>query len=400
MRDHERIRQTQRGLQEESLDFIICALPLNVLMVSGYWPVVGQSLAIASRTRGLRLLVPKDERELAERSWADEVVTFSPGSLKKITTPAEAIREPLTKLLTKEPVQEPAAGYEKDKTSEPATYSATHRYGESIKDLLNTILPSARTRPADNLLARLRASKTQLELERIRIACSFAEHAFCQGAAGLHPGLTETEAAALFRAPLSASLAEFLEVERAGGFAYCMSGANSAQASGAYARSRRRRIEKGDLVLVHCNSYADGYWTDITRTYCIGPSSERQRQIYDVVFAARAAAFQAAVPGVRAANIDDACRRQIDVHGFGAQFPHPTGHGIGFSAINPNAIPRLHPKSNDTIEPGMVFNVEPAIYIEGYGGVRHCDMVAMTENGVELLTNFQCQPGDLEIKNI
>jgi len=86
--------------------------------------------------------------------------------------------------------------------------------------------------------------------------------------------------------------------------------------------------------------------------------------------------------------------------GFGANFKHATGHGVGFGAINPGALPRLHPKSNDVLKPGMVFNVEPAIYIQGYGGIRHCDMVAVTDDGFELLTPFQSQPLSLMLGTV
>lgn len=76
-------------------------------------------------------------------------------------------------------------------------------------------------------------------------------------------------------------------------------------------------------------------------------------------------------------------------HGFEEEFRHATGHGVGFAAINHNAPPRIHPKSRDILQPGMVFNIEPGIYIEGVGGMRHCDMVVVTEKGAEVLTPFQ-----------
>lgn len=81
-------------------------------------------------------------------------------------------------------------------------------------------------------------------------------------------------------------------------------------------------------------------------------------------------------------------------HGFGAAFKHSTGHGVGFEAINADARPRVHPLSPDTLAEGMIFNVEPAAYFEGYGGVRHCDVVAVTERGCDLLTPFQCNRED------
>jgi Xaa-Pro aminopeptidase len=74
------------------------------------------------------------------------------------------------------------------------------------------------------------------------------------------------------------------------------------------------------------------------------------------------------------AVVDRAARAVLTAHAFGPCFPHGTGHGVGFAAIDHNARPRLHPHADDTLECGIIFNVEPAIYIEGYGGVRHCPM--------------------------
>ena len=73
------------------------------------------------------------------------------------------------------------------------------------------------------------------------------------------------------------------------------------------------------------------------------------------------------------------------------------GHGVGFAAINHNAPPRLHPASNDVLETGMVFNIEPAVYVEGYAGMRHCDMVVVTEAGAEVLTEFQSSVEQLTV---
>lgn len=200
--------------------------------------------------------------------------------------------------------------------------------------------------------------------------------------------MSEFEAAALVRTGLSL-FAAAAGVERGDGFAWCMSGPNSAKAAAAYARSRNRQLIPGDLVLLHANSSADGYWTDITRTYVLGPISGRQEELFAAVFAARSAALEVVRPGARASEVDRAARNVMASRGFGKEFKHSTGHGVGFSAISPNALPRIHPASQDILEEGMVFNVEPAIYIDGYGGVRHCDMVAVGHNGADLLTDFQ-----------
>ena len=78
----------------------------------------------------------------------------------------------------------------------------------------------------------------------------------------------------------------------------------------------------------------------------------------------------------------------MNKHGFSTEFKHATGHGVGFAATNPNALPRIHPQSPDILAAGMTFNIEPAIYIDGIGGMRHCDVVACTESGAEVLTDF------------
>jgi Xaa-Pro aminopeptidase len=102
---------------------------------------------------------------------------------------------------------------------------------------------------------------------------------------------------------------------------------------------------------------------------------------------------------VKGAEVDAAARNVLRERGFGPQFKHGTGHGVGYSAISANAKPRIHPRSEDTLEPGMTFNIEPAIYFEGYGGIRHCDLVTITESGFELLTPFQCRVSELALSS-
>ncbi len=394
-RDDERIRRIQDCLEANNWDALVCSLPMNVLLLTGYWPVVGTSVAIALRGDRICLVVPEDEEEMARQGWADEVIAFDPEALDKITTAAEALRDPFQAVTKELSSWQCRIGLEQGEATEPASYAAIHFYGRSIHQLLEQTLPSCALGSADEVLAKLHRVKTAGEIASIKNACKLAERAFRQGASQLHAGMTELEAAHLYRGTLSTALTDFPDVERADGFVFCMSGPNSALAGSAYARSRTRRIEAGDLVLIHCNSYADGHWTDITRTFSIGEPDIRGRAIREAVFAAREAALGALAPGVPAADIDAAARTELRARGFGPQFTHSTGHGVGFSAIDGNAPPRLHPKSPDTIQAGMVFNIEPAVYIKNFGGIRHCDMVAVTDTGAELLTDFQCHPEEL-----
>lgn len=380
----ERIRQ---ALEKNHLDLLVCALPAHVLMMTGYWPVIGTGVALAFEDGRLVLLAPEDEAELTESGWADEVHTFKPASLRNLETVSEAIEKPLKTLMS------PAhsrVGYEAGSGSEPASYAAMHLYGGGMAKLLAQCSPHCTLVKADDMLAELSAGKTGVEIERIRTACQIARVAFEALGESIHAGNSEIAIAHLLRGQLSGQAWKFPHVLRCDGFAWCMSGPNSALASGAYARSRTREIEDGDLVLVHCNSYADGYWTDITRTWCSGRPDERKKDIFRAVFAARDSALGAIRPGALASAIDEQARRTMREHGFGAEFKHSAGHGVGFEAINAQALPRLHPASPDVLEPGMIFNLEPAAYFEGYGGVRHCDVVVVTEEGCEVLTPFLC----------
>jgi Xaa-Pro aminopeptidase/Xaa-Pro dipeptidase len=394
MRDHDRVDRIRRGLQRVQLDAILCTLPDYVLLLSGYWPVIGASIAIATSEGRICLIVPEDEEELARSGWADEIRTFRPGRLDKLQSTSEAAFRALQSCANDLGITHARIGYEHGAASEPASYVAMYLYGASIVQLLIEALPSAALVGADTLLAIWAMLKTPNEVNRIRAACAIAEKAFAWGAPRLRAGLSETEAAALFRSRLSAGTGRN-GVIRADGFAFCMSGLNSAKAAGAFALSRARKIQRGDLALVHCNSYADGYWTDITRTYSLGRPDEQREKIYRAILEARVAALAAIRPGARASAVDHAARSILGAHGFDKEFSHSTGHGIGFAAIAHNARPRIHPKSEEQLQQGMVFNVEPAVYIEGWGGIRHCDMVTVTESGAEVLTPFQSRIEDL-----
>ncbi len=153
--------------------------------------------------------------------------------------------------------------------------------------------------------------------------------------------------------------------------------------------SSRKTIGTQDLILTHCNSHADGYWTDITRTFFRGEPPERILRMYEALLAASRMGINAVKPGVKASHVDSVVRESLTAAGFGDRFKHGTGHGVGFSAIDHRAIPRLRPNSPDVLQTGMVMNIEPGIYFEDFGGMRHCDMILVTPEGCELLTPFQ-----------
>jgi Xaa-Pro aminopeptidase len=143
-----------------------------------------------------------------------------------------------------------------------------------------------------------------------------------------------------------------------------------------------RVIESGDLVVCDFGGRLGGYYSDSTRTFCVGEPSDEQREVHEVVWAANEAGRSAVAPGVSCEAIDSATRKVIDQAGSGEYFVHRTGHGIGLEV---HEHPYMVSGNGRPLETGMTFSVEPGIYLPGRFGVRIEDIVVCTSDGVESL---------------
>jgi Xaa-Pro aminopeptidase len=398
----ERRARVQEALAAQGLSALLCAHGANVLMLSGYASVIGAAAAIATADGKLVLVVPEDELELARDSWADDILPFQSATLNAMHTGRAALRSALARALDACLPESRRGGMrigmEFGRAHLPASYASQLVYGGMLAQLIVEIAPSCMPVTADALLAQLRMRPTAAEGERIRTSCAIAAAAFHDGAARLAAGLSEREAAMHFSEAFVRAVDRHAEIRRADAFFYCMSGPNAARAHAAFQQSGSRRLQRGETILIHCNSQADGYWTDLTRTYVLGAPDARLARMQEAIAAARGAALAAIRPGVAAGAIDRAARKLLEDAGFGAEFKHPTGHGVGFIAIDHEEPPQLHPHSDEPLLPGMVFNVEPGIYIGGLGGMRDCNMVAVTEDGHALLSPFQLEPKEWSIE--
>ncbi len=158
-----------------------------------------------------------------------------------------------------------------------------------------------------------------------------------------------------------------------------------------HARPGLRGLVRGDLVLLDFGGVYDGYCVDLTRTVCIGEINGRGRALHEAVTQAHGAAVAAVKPGKRASDVDAAARETLKRHGLAEAFGHSTGHGIG---IEVHERPRVTQRRDDAeggydamLQSGMIFTIEPGVYVPGYGGVRIEDDVLVTESGCEMLTN-------------
>jgi Xaa-Pro dipeptidase len=147
--------------------------------------------------------------------------------------------------------------------------------------------------------------------------------------------------------------------------------------------SGMRELRKGDLVLMDCGCSIDGYNTDQTRVGVVGEPSEDMSEVYSIVLKAEETAIERIQAGLTCGAADGIARRIIDDEGYGENFTHRLGHGIGLEVHEP---PYLVRGSSEELKPGMCHSVEPGVYLEGRFGIRIEDLVCVRESGVEVLT--------------
>lgn len=384
--DTERHSRTIATLSVSPYDALICASATEVLLLTGYWPVMAARVVIFSSSGQVQVIVPEDEVELAGKTSSAEIVPYKPADLHTLENPIDLLKEPLSNALKRLPGKA-RIGIQSALGVQPASYAVSTIFRSSLAELLVELRPEASFASCDDLLESMKAVKTAKELEILHKACRAAADGFAGGSRCPEPGWRENDVAADAQTAFDKTH-NADTVERSYGYYFCMSGPNSATAGAAYARTRRRVIEEGDLVMIHANTCADGYWTDLTRTYTVGAESQFQQEMRVAIDDAREAGLRSIKPGVKAADVDHAVRAVMDTAGFGKAFKHAAGHGVGFAAANPNGRPRIHPLSPDVLETGMTFNLEPAAYFDGEGGMRHCDVIAVTPTGATVLTDF------------
>ncbi len=146
----------------------------------------------------------------------------------------------------------------------------------------------------------------------------------------------------------------------------------------------QKKIEDGDFITFDFGAAYQGYVSDETRTFIVGHASKKHEEIYNVVLEAQMAALEAVKPGASGIEVDAVARKIIEDAGYGPNFGHGLGHGVGLVV---HEGPRLSKKSTDILVPGNIVTVEPGIYVPGFGGCRIEDLVLVTETGCRILSH-------------
>jgi Xaa-Pro dipeptidase len=307
-------------------------------------------LALAVRPDGATLIVPAIERENAERAKADAAIV----SWRDGEDPYRLVHAALEGTVR--------LGVEKEHMT------------LAVADVLRERLQTREMHDVAPEIRRLRRTKSPVEVEKIAHAAAITDAATDEILGRLHGGQTEVEVALAIGASIGAA---------GGTLAFetiVLSGSSSALPHG---HPSGQHLRQGDLVLFDFGAAYDGYCADTTRVAVVGEPTARQREIHAVVLAAHDAAIDTVRAGATTGGVDSAARKVIEAAGLGDRFFHRTGHGLGLEA---HEDPSLDPGSKTVLEVGMVFTVEPGIYIPGWGGVRIEDDVVVEAGGCRLLT--------------
>jgi Xaa-Pro aminopeptidase len=224
-------------------------------------------------------------------------------------------------------------------------------------------------------LDSIRSCKDQAEIEILGSVASLASASLGAVLASLAPGVRESDIA----------LELEIEMRRRGadGRAFDFIVASGERGAMPHGKASDKVLSSGDLVTIDFGAVKDGYHSDETVTVAVGRPSARSRQIHDIVREAHARAIAAVKPGISCRDLDAVARDYIREQGYDSCFGHGLGHGVGLEI---HEKPVVSPRSEAVVEEGMVFTIEPGIYVPGFGGVRIEDTVAVTSDGCTILT--------------
>jgi len=354
--DRSRLQTLRTYMEEHQLDAVLVTLPKHVYYLTGFLS--------EPHERFLGLLIPRDGEATLVVPALDLEAAEKASSVKKIAThkdtdnPYEIVKGIL-------PAQVKRVGLEKD-------HLTVNRY-----EALSSVIGAEQYVDMELPLREMRLIKTPEEIVRIKHAVALVEKVLAEGLKKVKAGVTEAE--------MVAELEFLMKRLGANGPSFdtmVLAGENSAMPHG---HPGERVIREGDLLLFDLGVVADGYVSDITRTFAVGEINEKQKEIYNTVLAGNLAAIEATRPGITLASLDKVARDVITEKGYGEYFMHRLGHGMGMDI---HEYPSIHGANHDTVRAGMVFTIEPGIYLPGVGGVRIEDDVFVTENGCEVLTSF------------
>jgi Xaa-Pro aminopeptidase len=352
----ERLTALRRLLGGLDLDAAVISRAAHMRYFSGFR--LGRGEEETSGHSGTLFVTADEQLILADARYAEQARAEAP--TWELFTTSLSLAEELSELLGGRGVLH--CGMEAE--------SLTHADWSDIAQLA----PGSELHRIDEELAALRIIKNEREIELIGRACALGDRCFEYLLGVFRPGMSERE--------LAWELESFLRSNGSEGLAFEPIVLSGARASMPHGRPSDARMESGNVLLLDFGCQIDGYRSDMTRTVFVGEPDDELSTLYATVQAAQHAAIDLVQPGVTGIAVDAAARELIAAAGHGDAFGHGVGHGIG---LETHEAPMLR-RYAGPLQAGMVFSVEPGIYLPGRTGIRIEDIVTLEESGPRLLT--------------
>jgi len=347
-----RLRKLRTSIAKKGLDALLLSQPKNLLYISGFTGSSGWLLI-----SGQNAILATDFR------YVEQAKGESP-DFEIIQTKRE-LRDWLPGLVSD--LGWHKFGFEADFIS----YEGYHKLSEAIK----TKQANLELVPTTSIVEQLRSIKDSEELGFITKAVELVDAAFEKAKAIIHPGITEKEAAW--------QIEKFLRQEGSEGMPFEIIVASGPNSALPHARPTEKTIRSNEPVLIDMGARINSYCSDFTRTLFLGKADKTFREIYNIALKAQTIAIQKVESGMDASQADRLARSAIEQAGYGDAFGHGLGHGVGLAV---HESPTLGPNSSDYLTDGMVFTIEPGIYLAGQGGVRIEDIVVLENSRARVLT--------------
>ncbi len=244
-----------------------------------------------------------------------------------------------------------------------------------LTDALNKAKSQLKLVSVDRLVESLRAIKEPEEIELITKASVITDSAFEYIESIIHVGMSEKEVAWEIEKFMREKGSQTIPFE-----IIVASGPNSALP---HAQPSEHAIISGEPIVIDIGARIGGYGSDLSRTICLDSHNDTFNKVYDTVLKAQLAAIAAIKEGMTGEEADNLARKVIKQAGYGEAFGHALGHGVGLA---PHELPRLGPNSKEHLVNGMIFSIEPGIYLTGWGGVRIEDTVVVVSGKIRVIS--------------
>jgi Xaa-Pro aminopeptidase len=254
--------------------------------------------------------------------------------------------------------------------------TVTLAYAEKLSEKLDCNIDKSSI--LSDIIGQIRVIKTPEQIEKIIAAQRIAEQGFEHMLGFIREGVTERQIQLELDYFMLSHGAEALSFDT-----IALSGANTSLPHGV---PSDKKVCSGEFVLLDFGAVVDGWHSDMTRTVCVGEPTEKMRKVYDIVLNAQLKALDSVKAGMTGKELDAVARDYISANGYGSNFGHSLGHGVGMEI---HEAPTASTSSDKKLEDGMIVTVEPGIYIEGEFGVRIEDFVVVHGNGCENMTKAE-----------